>query len=105
MWYLATFEWTGDPREAVDLLTPHLEWIREHQLAGRMLFAGPSDDGELGIIVFGHMDRTEAETLCRNDPFVIDGHRNYTLTGWDVHQVLGVGFQNTPVDRMTRASH
>jgi uncharacterized protein YciI len=102
MWHLAIYDWTGDPRKALHLLEPHLEWIREQQLTGRILFAGPSADGEQGVIVFGHMDRDDAENLCRSDPFIVDGHRRYTLITWDVHQVLGVGFQHTPVEPMTR---
>jgi uncharacterized protein YciI len=102
MWHLAIFDWTGDPHAALDLLPAHLDWIRREQLAGRMLFAGPSDDGDKGIIVFGHMDRAAVETLCESDPFVADGHRRYTLITWDVHQALGVGFQTTPVAPMTR---
>ncbi|MUL77129.1 YciI family protein [Mycolicibacterium sp. CBMA 226] len=101
MWHLAIFDWTADPHDALNLLPAHLEWIRREQLAGRMLFAGPGDNGEKGIIVFAHMTQEEAEALCRSDPFVTEGHRRYTLIAWDVHQALGVGFQTTPVAPMT----
>jgi len=102
MWHLGIFNWIGDPHDALELLPAHLDWIRQQQLAGRILFAGPSDDGEKGIIVFAHMDHDKAETLCRSDPFVAKGHRRYTLIAWDVHQALGIGFQSTPVAPMTQ---
>jgi uncharacterized protein YciI len=103
MWHLALFSWSGDPVEAAPLLPTHLEWIHREQAAGRVLFAGPSDDGDQGIMVLGHMTHAQAEPLCCSEPFVAGGYRTVALTGWDVHQALGVGFQNTPIDQMKQS--
>jgi len=92
MWYLTLHRWTGDPAVAVNkALDAHLTWMHEQQLAGRVLMAGPTPDRTLGIIVFGHMSEDALHELCRHDPFVEAGYRNYEVIPWDVHHVLGIG--------------
>ena len=54
----------------------HLDWMREQQLAGRVLIAGPG------------------------------GFRNYEVIGWDVHQLLGIGGFDLPtITAMTASEH
>jgi uncharacterized protein YciI len=92
MWYLTLHRWVGDREEAIkSSLDDHLAWMREQQFAGKVLIAGPSHDGDLGIIVFGHMSKADLDALCRQDPFVARGYREYEVIAWDVHQLLGVG--------------
>lgn len=92
MWYLTLHRWTDNRREAAKSVLPaHLAWMREQQLAGRVLMAGPTPDFELGIIVFGHMTEAELHELCRTEPFIAAGHRTYETIPWVVHQVLGIG--------------
>lgn len=92
MWHLTIHRWVGDPREAItSTLADHLEWMRDQQLAGRILMAGPTLDRSLGIMVFGHLETEVVHQLCRTDPFVERGHRTFEVIPWDVHHVLGVG--------------
>jgi uncharacterized protein YciI len=43
MWYLTLHRWFGDRHEAINSsLDDHLAWMREQQLAGKVLFSGPS---------------------------------------------------------------
>jgi uncharacterized protein YciI len=92
MWYLTLHRWVGDRQEAVkNALHDHLAWMREQQLAGKVLMAGPTPDFELGIIVFGHMPESALHQLCRTEPFVAAGYRNYETIPWDVHHLLGIG--------------
>jgi uncharacterized protein YciI len=92
MRYLTLHRWVGDREEAIkSSLDDHLAWMREQQFAGKVLIAGPSRDGDLGIIVFGHMSKTDLDALCRQEPFVARGYRGYEVIAWDVHQLLGVG--------------
>ena len=92
MWYLTLHRWTGDRREAVkNALPAHLAWMREQQLAGKVLMAGPTPDFELGIVVFGHMPEAALHELCRNEPFIAAGYRTYETIPWDVHHLLGIG--------------
>ena len=92
MWYLTLHRWVGDREAAIkSSLNDHLAWMREQQFAGKVLFSGPSHDGELGIIVFGHISRADLDATCRHEPFVARGYREYEVVEWDVHQLLGVG--------------
>ncbi|MET8871935.1 YciI family protein [Nocardia sp. NPDC004604] len=104
MWYLTLHRWLGDRDTATDRsLDDHLAWMREQQLAGKVLFSGPSLDGELGIIVFGHMSRAELDDLCRQEPFVARGYRGFEVIPWEVHQLLGIGgFDVETLTAMTR---
>ncbi|MFG1609774.1 YciI family protein [Actinoplanes sp. NPDC049265] len=97
MWYLTVHRWRADQRTAIagaiedGTLARHLTWMREQQIAGRVLMAGPSPDRTLGIIVFGHLPEEIVHELCRSEPMVAAGHRAFEVTPWDVHHVLGIG--------------
>ncbi len=103
MWYLTLHRWTGDREEAIkSSLGDHLAWLQKQQLAGKVLISGPSGDGNLGIIVFGHMSSADLDVLCRQEPFVARGYREYEVIAWDVHQLLGIGaFDVSPLSAST----
>ena len=62
MWHLTLHRWIGDRHAAIDeKLDEHLAWMRTQQLDGTVLAGGPSSDGDLGIIVFGHSSRDEVD--------------------------------------------
>ena len=97
MWHLTLHKWVGDQQAvaasavADGTLQAHLDWMREQQLAGKVLMAGPTPDYRLGIIVFGHLPEDAVHELCRGEPLVARGHREYEVIAWDVHHVLGIG--------------
>ncbi|MTD55262.1 YciI family protein [Amycolatopsis pithecellobii] len=97
MWHLTTHRWVGSQATAVaaaikdGTLAAHLTWMREQQLAGKVLMAGPANRFELGIIVFGHLSEEAVHELCRSEPLIAAGYRNYDSIAWDVHHVLGIG--------------
>lgn len=93
MWHLALFRWAGPRAAAMGVLGEHLAWNRRQHAAGRLLFSGPSDDMELGIMVFGEAagDREAVTELCASEPFVAGGHRSVEIIAWEVHQALGQG--------------
>src|SRR5260221_3711952 len=33
----------------------------------------------------------DLDALCRQEPFVARGYREYEVIAWDVHQLLGIG--------------
>jgi hypothetical protein len=89
---LTLHRWVGEREEAIkSSLDDHLAWLRQQQFSGKVLIAGPSHDGDLGIIVFAHMSRADLDVLCRQEPFVARGLREYEVVEWDVHQLLGIG--------------
>jgi uncharacterized protein YciI len=105
MWYLTLHRWVRDREDAIkSSFDDHLAWLREQQLAGKVLISGPSHDGDLGIIVFGHMSKPDLDALCRHEPFVARGYREYEVVAWDVHQLLGIGgFDVKTIAAMTRS--
>ena len=105
MWYLTLHRWLGDREEAIKSgLDDHLAWLRQQQLAGKVLIAGPSLDGDLGIIVFGHMSEADLHELCSQEPFIARGYRDCEVIAWDVHQLLGIGgFDVKAIAAMTQS--
>ena len=62
---------------------------------------GPSSDGDLGIIVFGHTSRDEVDEILRHEPFISAGLRHCEVIDWEVHHVLGIGgFDTTTIAAM-----
>jgi len=105
MWYLTLHRWTGDRERAIAQALPaHLAWMRDQQLAGRVLIAGPSPDRELGIIVVSHMSREAVDDLFRDEPLIAGGFRDYEVIGWDVHHLLGIGGFDVPTITAMTAS-
>jgi uncharacterized protein YciI len=92
MWHLILHT-RGPSDETIDedVRSEHLKWIKSQQLNGKMLFAGPSADGAVGIMVFGHLSESEVEQLCLDDPLIAGRRESFTVIPWDIHQVLGVG--------------
>jgi len=93
MWYLTIHRWTGPSADARGLLGEHLRWNERQHASGRVLFSGPSEDGRLGIIVFrgGDLGAADVAALCRQEPFVKAGLREFEVIPWIARQVLGAG--------------
>jgi uncharacterized protein YciI len=105
MWFLTLHRWTGDRHEAIrSSLDDHLAWLRQQQLARKVLIAGPTPDETLGIIVFGRMSQADVDELCSQEPFIARGFREYEVIAWDVHQLLGIGgFDVKTIAAMTQS--
>lgn len=93
MWFLTIHRWTGEPVSDPGLLGEHLLWNREHHRSGRILFSGPANGGNLGIIVFrgDDLSRATLEELCSTEPFLAAGAREMDIIPWEPRQVLGAG--------------
>ncbi len=106
MWYLTLHRWIGDRESAMKVLGEHLSWMRDQQLAGNIIAAGPTPDRELGIMVLRNMSRDEVDAICGTDPFIRAGFRAYEVIPWEVHHLLGIGgFDVTTIAAMTSAEH
>lgn len=92
MWYLTLHRWVGDRGEAIkSTVDDHLAWMRDQQRAGEVLIAGPTRDGDLGIIVFGHMSRAGPDALGHQGPLVAGAYRQYEVVEWAAFATLLAG--------------
>jgi uncharacterized protein YciI len=55
-----------------DFYDEHLAYILPFMKSGKVLSAGPTDDGG-GIIIFGTKDWSEAEAIMKKEPFTREG--------------------------------
>jgi len=106
MWQLTLHRWVGDRSEALTMLDEHLTGMRNQQRAGNIIAAGPSSDGELGIMVLRHMSRDEVDSFLSTEPFTQASRRTYEVIPWEPHHVLGVGgFDTQTVTAIAAAEH
>jgi uncharacterized protein YciI len=68
-------------RNYIDEATPeeearlgeHFEYLQQVQGDGKLILAGPCEDGEFGIVVFRAASENEALKFMQNDPAVRHG--------------------------------
>ena len=66
-----TFEKMSPKEEAI--VSAHFERLEKALGEGNLILAGPSLDGEFGIIIFRAQSREQAEEFVKNDPAVNKG--------------------------------
>ena len=95
--YLISLESTDKPRsdDAADVDHAHFVWLRENEMAARLLSCGPLEPAEplgLGIWPSGlgvvATSREEAEHLAQNEPTGRVGYRALSVRGWTIRQGL-----------------
>jgi len=63
------------------MVVKHVENIRNLDDDGRLVLAGATKGypGVAGMIIFNAESFEEAETICKSEPFVIEGYATYKL--------------------------
>ncbi len=69
----------------------HLRYLEECHRDGKVLLAGPFEDGTGGLVIYQNVDLTQARKLAQADPAVTSGARTLQLIPWAV-----LDFPNTP---------
>jgi hypothetical protein len=86
MWkqkFYAVF-WEGRGADLAPLLAQHLEYMIAIEKAGKVLASGPLDFGRSsdGLTILRVDSEAEAREIARNDPFVKNGLRSFTIREW-----------------------
>ena len=64
-----------------EMVIKHVDRIRKLDDDGRLVLCGPTKGypGVAGMIVFRAESHEEAEEICKQEPFVIEGYATYKL--------------------------
>lgn len=60
----------------------HLQYLNQLFLEGKVLMAGPFEDGTGGMVVYQNVDAESAWQLASGDPAVTSGARTVVVTPW-----------------------
>ncbi|MBN6057315.1 hypothetical protein JYK22_35655, partial [Nonomuraea sp. RK-328] len=88
MLHLLFLQYTASEREAEPYVAAHVEFLERHHRDGMFLLSGQTVPSALGgaIVAYG-VDRVTAERMAAEDPFVVAGVAEYTVTTIDVGRV------------------
>ena len=70
--YVLQFEY-ADPDLRARVRPRHLEYVGALHESGRVVAAGPFEDGSGALIVYEAADEAEARDLVDGDPYAVDG--------------------------------
>src|SRR5664279_246594 len=81
------------PLEEVDkFLEAHKEFLNKYLVSGNIVCCGRQNPRTGGVIVCNAKDRTEAEKISAEDPFLAEGVAEYTIIEFDVTK-MAAGFE------------
>jgi len=66
----------------------HRQWLDHQHRAGRLLFSGPTTDGEYGVYVMLASSLDEAKALAAQDPHHALGIRQMDVREWRAHRAF-----------------
>jgi len=66
----------------------HRQWLDHQHRAGRLLFSGPTTDGEYGVYVMLASRLDEAKALAAQDPHHALGIRQMDVREWRAHRAF-----------------
>jgi RimJ/RimL family protein N-acetyltransferase/uncharacterized protein YciI len=85
----------ADVVATLDLVRRHVQYLRNLDLAGKLLLAGPFEDQGGGMVIIEARDLHEAVEIARCDPFVTEGARAFEVRQWNIsselNKHLGIG--------------
>ena len=79
----------------------HLEHIFAQKAAGRIVLSGPVlEQARLsGICIYNVAERSEVESLVKQDPAITSGRLNYEILAWGGIPGSGLPENNRPIQR------
>lgn len=66
----------------------HRQWLDDQHKAGRLLFSGPTTDGEYGIYIMLAASLDEAKAIAAQDPHHSEGIRTMEVREWRAHRAF-----------------
>lgn len=66
----------------------HARWLDDQHRAGRLLFSGPTTDGDYGIYIMLAESLDEAKAIAARDPHHSEGIRTMEVREWRAHRAF-----------------
>jgi uncharacterized protein YciI len=89
MWYIVlSRSLPGKDAEKERNYEAHRQWLDDQHRAGRLLFSGPTTDGEYGIYVMLAATLDEAKSIAAQDPHHASGIRQMEVREWRAHRAF-----------------
>lgn len=81
----------------------HRQWLDDQHKAGRLLFSGPTTDGNYGVYVMLAANLDEAKALAATDPHHARGIRKMEVLEWRAHRAFRLdGLSIADVEKLAR---
>jgi uncharacterized protein YciI len=82
----------------------HRRWLDDQHRAGRLLFSGPTTDGNYGVYIMLAATIDEAKSIAAQDPHHARGIRVMEVLEWRAHRAFRLnGPSITDVENMAKA--
>jgi uncharacterized protein YciI len=89
MWYIVLSRSLPErEREKQGNYGAHRQWLDDQHRAGRLLFSGPTTDGEYGIYIMLASSLDEAKAIAAQDPHHAQGIRQMEVREWRAHRAF-----------------
>jgi uncharacterized protein YciI len=89
MWYIVlSRSLPGKDVEKERHYEAHRQWLDDQHRAGRLLFSGPTTDGEYGIYIMRASGLEEAKAIASQDPHHVRGIRQMEVREWRAHRAF-----------------
>jgi uncharacterized protein len=105
MWYIVfTRNVPGKEAALKENFEPHRKWLDEQHRSGRLLFSGPTTDGNGGAYIMLAKSLEEARQIAASDPHHAEGFRKMEVFEWRAHRAFRLnGPTIEDVERMAAA--
>ena len=84
--YYAVFSPMKDEKKSKQYRPDHLEYLKQLAEEGHVFAKGKFTDGTGGLVIYQAKDYEEVEQLVKQDPYVIQGARDYKIHEWAMTQ-------------------
>lgn len=71
-----------DEKKSADYRESHLRYLEELTEIGHIFTYGRFVDGSGGLVIYQADDLETATNLAKNDPYVLNGARDYEIKEW-----------------------
>lgn len=73
-----------DADKSVKFREQHLQFLADRREEGKLLANGRFTDGAGGLVIYKGNSIEEVEAWVKEDPYIIEGARNYEIHEWDI---------------------
>ncbi|GGQ55116.1 YciI family protein [Streptomyces asoensis] len=81
MLHLLSLHYTAPERAAEPFIPGHVAYLERHHQNGTFLISGRTVPTSIGGVIIAHgVDRPAIEQITAQDPFVVNGVAEYTIT-------------------------